>query len=221
MCTLANLGTRLLPSEELIDNLCNIVVDGELVYIENFDHDIKCWRSFPLKHTLLSSTPPSLLITECNGLNATNEVAQRRIEHKIFKRVAVCRAYKLDTALGDGARGKGFLLGTDFIDDHNLRHVVFNGFYHDGMLKLRSLYLHPACATDGWMRDVAITGNFVGCIHDNHTAAKLIGDDACGLPKLSGFTHAGASEEEDRLSAFYDVPDDVDCSVDTSANATC
>jgi hypothetical protein len=71
------------------------------------------------------------------------------------------------------------------------------------------------------MRDVAITGNFVGCIHNNHTAAKLIGDDACSLPKLSGFSHARASEEEDGLSAFDDVPDDVDCSVDTSADATC
>jgi hypothetical protein len=87
------------------------------------------------------------------------------------------------------------------------------------MLKLRSLYLHPACASDGWMRDVAIAGDFVGCIDDHHAAAKLIGNDACSLSKLSGFANAGATKEEDGLSAFDDIPDDVNRSVDTSANA--
>ena len=219
LCTLAYLRTRLLTSEELIDNLSDIVVDGELVYIENFDNDIKGRRGFPLKHTLLCSTPPSLFITECNGLDAADQVTERRIEHQVFKRIAVSCTNELDTAFSDGSRGKGFLLGTDFIDDHNLRHVVFNGFNHDGMLKLRSLYLHPACASDGWMRDVAIASDFVGCIHDDHSAAKLIGDDTCSLPKLGGFTNAWATKEEDGLSAFDDIPDDVNRSVDTSANA--
>jgi hypothetical protein len=219
LCALANLRTGLLPTEELIDNLSDIVVDSELVYIENFDNDIKCRRSFPLEHTLLGSTPPSLFITECNGLDAADQVTERRVEHQIFKRIAMSCTNKLYTAFSDGSRGKGFLLGTDFIDDHNLGHVVFNGFNHDGMLKLRSLYLHPACASDGWMWDVAISGDFVGCIHDDHPAAKLIGDDARSLPKLSGFTNAWATKEEDGLSAFDNIPDDVNRSVDASANA--
>ena len=196
-------------------------MDGELVYIENFDNDIECRWSFPLENTLLCSTPPSLFITECNGLDAADQVTERRIEHQVFQRVAVRRANQLDTALSDSTRCKGFLLGTNFIDDHNLRHVVFNSFYHHGMLKLRSLYLHPAGASDSGMRHVAITGDFVGCIHDDHAASKLIGDDTCSLPKLGGFTNAWATKEEDGLSAFDDVPDDVDGSVDASPNAAC
>jgi hypothetical protein len=43
-------------------------------------------------------------------------------------------ANKLHTALGDGSCGEGFLFGTDFIDNHYLGHVVFDGFNHNGML---------------------------------------------------------------------------------------
>lgn len=52
------------------------------------------------------------------------------------------RPDELHAAFGDGARRHGFEFGADFVNDDDLRHVVFHGFYHYGVLFVGGCHLH-------------------------------------------------------------------------------
>jgi hypothetical protein len=75
--------------------------------------------------------------------------------------LAVSGSDQRDAALGDRTRCQRLGFGTDFIDDDDLRHVVFNRFDHHRMLVSGIRDLHPSSEPNARMWNVAIAGNFV------------------------------------------------------------
>ncbi len=121
-------------------------------------------------------------------------------------------------ALGDRARRFGLGLGADFIDDDDLRHVVFNRFDHHRMLQCRVGDLHAACRADARMRDVAVARNLVRGIYDHHALA-IFGKHPRAFTQHRRLAHARRPQQTDRFTAAQDVEQNVDRAVHRSADA--
>ena len=129
------------------------------------------------------------------------------------------RADELNAAFGDGASSLCFEFRADLVDDDDFGHVIFDRFDHHRVLERGGGHLHPACAADRGVRDVAVAGDFVGRVDDDDAFAGVIGKDASDFAEHGGLADAGATEEEDALAAGNEVFDDADGAVDGAAHA--
>lgn len=218
-CQLTDFGRRLPAPKEGVDGLGNIFMQGNTVPCLDLNDRIKRGGRLAFEDGLLGAAATGLFVAESDRLNAADEVREGRVQHEVFECVAMGRADELDTALSDGAGGVRFQLGADFIDDDNFGHVVFDGFDHDGVLKGGRGHLHPAGAADRRVRDVAISGYFVGRVDDDHTLSGIVGKHAGDLTEHGGLADAGPAKEEDALATGDEVFDDTNGAVDRAANA--
>jgi hypothetical protein len=122
----------------------------------------------------------------------------------------VRRADELDAALGDRARGLCLELRPDLVDDDDLGHVVLDRLDHHLVLQRRRPDLHPARLADGRVRDVAVAGDLVRGVDDDHALAEVVGQDARRLAEHGGLADARPAHDEDRLPALDEVADDLD-----------
>ena len=132
-----------------------------------------------------------LFVGERDRLDSADQIGERRVHHQVFECVAVGRADQLNATFGNGPGGHGFEFGADFVDDDHLRHVIFDGFDHDGVLRGGSRNLHSAGASDGRVRNVSVAGNFVAGIDNDDALAEFVGEHAGAFPKQGRFAHAG------------------------------
>src|SRR5579872_3916086 len=92
--------------------------------------DIEGGRSFTLKNALLRMATPRLLVTEGHGLDAADEIGERRVDQQVAERVTVSGGDKLHAKFGDGASGSRFQFGANFINNDDLGHMIFDGLNH-------------------------------------------------------------------------------------------
>ncbi len=127
------------------------------------------------------------------------------------------RADQLHAAFGNGARGGRFQFPPDFVDDDNFGIVVLDRFDHHLMLAIRYGHLHAAGATDCGMRHIAVPANFVRGIHDDH--ALVVRQHARRFPQNGRFADAGRAEQQQILSRFDQVLQNVNRAVDGAPHA--
>ena len=97
--------------------------------------------------------------------------------------------------------------------------MIFDGFDHDGVLKVRPRNLHPAAGSDSRMRDIAITANLIRCVHDDDSFDQFGGKHTRALPKKRGFPHARPAQQKQALSGLDHIAKNVDGSKYRSAHA--
>ena len=156
---------------------------------------------------------------ERHGLDAADQVGQRRVEHQVFERVAVRRADQLHAALGDRARRRGLQLGADLVDDDDLGHVVLDRLDHHRVLHRRRRHLHAPRAADRRVRDVAVAADLVRGVDDDDALAQIVGQHARRLAQHRRLADAGPPQQQDALARLDDVANDVDRAEDGAADA--
>jgi alanyl-tRNA synthetase len=67
----------------------------------------------------------------------------------------------LNATLGDSPCRLGFKLGTNFINNNHLGHVIFYRFNHHRVLQSRSGYLHSSGVSNSRVRYITIAGDFI------------------------------------------------------------
>src|SRR5581483_9980858 len=210
----ANLRARRHPAQQAVYRLLYVQMDGELVHLHDLDDDIEGRGGFALQHGLLRAAPLGLVVGERDGVDAADEVGERRVHHQVFEAVAVRRADQLHAALGDGARRKRLLLRADLVNHDHFRHVVFDGLDHDAVLLFGRGDLHPAGASDARMRNIAVARDLIAGVYDDDALLQFLGEDAGHFAQLGGLAATGPTEQQDALAALDDVLDDVYGSVD-------
>ena len=65
--------------------------------------------------------------TERDRLDPADQIGQRRVLEQVLEQLPVRGPHELHAALGDRAARERLRLGPDFVDDHDLRHVVLDG----------------------------------------------------------------------------------------------
>src|SRR5207302_9449826 len=123
--------------------------------------------------------------------------------------------------LGDRPGGRGFLLGTDLVDDNDLRHVILDGFDHHGVLQRRSGDLHAPRAADARVRNVAVTRDLVRGVHDDDTLAHFVSEHPRDLSKESRLADAWAAEQQDAAARLDNVADDLHGPVNGTPDPQC
>ena len=194
-------------------------MNRDFIAIDDFDHDIEGRRRLALENRFLGAATSRFFVRQGNRLDAADQVGEGRVHHQVFEFVAVCGADELHASLSDRARRARFELGTDFVDHDDLRHVIFDRFDHDCVLRERRRHLHAPGSSDRGMRNVAIAGDFVAGIDDDHAFAHLIGQHAGAFPQHRRFADARSSEQQDALTGFDQIFDDRDCAEDGTADA--
>src|SRR5438876_7811266 len=193
-----------------IDHLGQWLMDGQTIAVVNFnEHVERRWR-LAFEHRLLRSAAARLLVGERDGLDAPQQIVQGRVDQQVLQRIAVRRRHQLHAPLSDGARRRRLQLGADLVDDDHLWHVVLHRLDHHGVLQGGSADLHPSRATDPRMRDVSISADLIRGIDDYNALLHLVGEHAGALPQHRGLADPGATQEQDALSAYDHVLDDVD-----------
>ena len=196
--------------QPLVDHFGHFIVDGQAVPAVNFHHHIESRRPLAFQHALLRAAVARLLVAQGNRLNAADEVGQGGVHNEVIQGVAVGGGDQLDAALGDGAGGGGLALGAHFVDDDDLRHMVFHRLDHHAVLLRRGGNLHPAGAADGRVRHIAIAGDFVGGVDDDDALMGFHRQHAGHFPQHGGFAHAGAAQQQQILAGEGQIFDELD-----------
>ena len=160
-----------------------------------------------------------LIVTERDGLDAADEVGQRRVHDQVLERVAVRRGDELDAAFGDRSRGGSLEVGTDFVDDDYLGHVVLDGLDHHLVLQLRGGDLHSPRAANAGMGDIAVAGDLVRRVDDDDALVHFVREEAGDLAQHRRLADAGPAEEQDALPFAHKVFDDADGAENGAADA--
>ncbi len=190
------------------------MIDRDALVGLDLDEYLERRRRLPLEHRLLRAATPRLLVGERDRLDPADEVGERGAEHEVLKGVAVRGREELYAALGDGAGGRGLLLGADLVDDHDLGHVVLDGLDHPRALQRGRLHLHAPRASDARVRDVAVPRDLVRGVHHDDPLAEIVRQHARDLAQHRGLAHAGPAEEQHAAPGFDDVAEDLDGAVD-------
>src|SRR5437867_224236 len=207
------------PQENGIDHLRHVVVDRDALVRLDLDQHLERRWSLTFEHRLLRTAAPRFFVGERDGLDPADEVRQGRVEHEVFQSVAMRGRDQLHATLGDRARGGGFLLGPDLVDDHDLGHVVLDRLDHDRMLEGRRRHLHAPRAADAGMWDVAVASDLVRGVDDDDALREVIGEDARDFAQHRRLADAGPTEKQDAPPRLDDVADDLDGPVDGAADA--
>ncbi len=210
----AQLGRDGVPAQQRIDRVGDVAVDRHAVTILDLDDHVEGGRRLALQHALLRPAAAGLVIAQRHALDPADEVGQGRVQHEVVEVVAVGRADQLDTALGDGPGGLRLQLGPDLVDDDDLGHVVLDRLDHHLVLHRWRADLHPAGLADRGMRDVAVAGDLVRRVHDDHALAEVVGEHPCGLAQHRRLADARPAHDQRRLPGLHEVRDDVDRPVD-------
>jgi len=96
--------------------------------------------------------------------------------------------------------------------------MIFNSFYHDRVLKFRGRHLHSSRATDGWVGDITVSGNFVRCIYHYHALFEFLAKHASDLAKLCGLPNSRPSEQENASTGFHYITNYVNSAIDRSSD---
>ena len=136
-------------------------MDGEPIAVMDLDEDVERRRRLALEDGLLGTTASGLFIRKGHGLDAAQQVVERRVDEQVFQRVAVRGRNELDAALGDGARRNRFELYANLVDDDDLRHVVLDRLDHHRVLQCWCTNLHAPRAPDPRVGDVPVAANFI------------------------------------------------------------
>src|SRR4030042_849587 len=128
-------------------------------------------------------------------------------------------ADELDAALGDGPGGFSFQAGAYFVDNDDLGHVVFHGFYHNCMLHGRCRHLQPPGMAYGGMWYVTVAGDFIGGVDDDDALFEVVGHDSSHLAQHCCLADAGSAEEEHTFARLNEVVYDFHRAEHSSADA--
>jgi hypothetical protein len=153
-------------------------------------------------------------------VNPAKQIRESGIHQEVVERIAVRRRNQLHAALSNGSRRLRFGLRPDFIDHDNFGHVVFNRLDHHGMLQIGSWNLHPPARADAWMRNIAITADFVGSIDNNHTLDHFSGQDASGFAEKRGLSDSRTTQQQQALSGFDNISQDIHGAEHSAAHST-
>ena len=194
------------------------MVDRKLIHFHDLDDDFERRRCFALQDCLLGSALLRFLVGKRHGLYAPDEIRKGRVHQQVFQRIAVRRADQLNAALRDGPGGKSFLLDTNLIDDNDFRHMVFDSFDHHRMLQVRLDHLHSAGASNCRMRDVSITGDFIGSVNNNDPLLEFVGKYPCDFAQFGRLATARAAKHQDRFAGFHNVADNIDRAIDSPSD---
>jgi hypothetical protein len=74
-------------------------------------------------------------------------------------------------------------------------------------------------APDAWVRDVAVAGDLVRGVDDQHPLAQLVGQHARSLAQHGGLAHAGPAEHQHALARLKQVADDRDRPMHSAAHS--
>jgi hypothetical protein len=160
--------------EHRVHGTGDIAVHGYPMPALDLDQNVKRGWGAPLQDGFLSAPTSGFFIRQRDGFNSADQIRQCRIDHEVFKLIAVCGRDKLNSAFGYCPCGLGFELRTDLVDYDHLGHVILDRLYHQGMLLCRCGYLHAPRPTYCGMRNVAVSSDFVRCIDDYYSLVEVI-----------------------------------------------
>jgi hypothetical protein len=132
----------------------------------------------------------------------------------------VNRRYELHASLCDSPGGEGFLRRAYLIDDDDFGHVIFYGFYHDSVLKIRLRHLHTSRTPYAGMRHIAVSGYLVRCVDDDDSLFQIIGQHSRCFAQEGRLSHSGFSHQQRAFARFYYISDYIYGSIDRPTHAT-
>ena len=225
-----NVESTLLPQTNLrpyrpaaqkrVHNRGGVVEYRKLVARPDFDKRVEGRGRLPFENCLLRPAASSFFITQRHRMYSAKKVGQRGIHQKIVERVSMCGGNQLHTPLCNRARRLRFGFGADFVDNDHLGGVILHGFDHHGVLEVRARHLHAAARADARMRNVAIAGDLIGCVDDDHTLAQFRGEHPGAFPQQGRFSDSGTAQQQDTFARFNDVPQHIHGAVDRAPDTT-
>mmetsp|Transcript_591 Transcript_591/g.1697 ORF Transcript_591/g.1697 Transcript_591/m.1697 type:complete len:517 (-) Transcript_591:164-1714(-) len=203
-----HLHERLGPLKQGVHALLHAVGDP-LGPLPHLDQEREGRRALPLLDALLCSPAPGLLVAQGDRSDTADEVSERRVLHQVLDHLAVGRANEHDAPLRDRPASQGLRLGSNLVDDHDLRHVVLHRLHHDVVLLGWVRDLHPPGISYGRVGDVAVPPDLVRGVHDDDPLVELIRQHAGDLPHHRGLSHPRPPQQEHgaRLLRLEQVPD--------------
>ena len=133
----ANFRMDLPTFKKLVDSFADVTVHRDCLPVQDLDADFKSWLIRSFQHCFLRATSARFIVSQSDGLNATNEIYEGGILEQIFQGIAVCGANQHNASFGNRSCCGRFLLSSDFVDHDYFRSVIFDGFNHHGMLGIR------------------------------------------------------------------------------------
>src|SRR6266487_5209155 len=127
--------------------------------------------------------------------------------------------YKLHAAFRNGTRSGSLQFSAYFVNNNNLRHMVLYRFNHYRMLFHSASHLHAARSTNTGMRNISVSGDFVGGIHDDYTFIGFVCENTCYFTQQCGFAHTWATKNQDRLTLFDNISNQGNTAKYRSTNA--
>ena len=164
-------------------------MNRQAIAILNFDQQIERRRGLAFKHGFTRAAPARFFIRKRYGTDPAEQIRERRVHQKIFEGLTVGCTDKRHAALSDRACRPGFHFGSDFIDDDDFGHVIFDRFDHHRVLQPWIGDLHAASQANAGMRNIGIARNFVRRIDDHHAFA-IFGENARALTQHRGLADA-------------------------------
>ena len=107
---------------------------------------------------------------------------------------------QLHASFRDRSTRQSFHLRADFIDNNNLRRVIFHRFDHNLVLFAWIRHLHPSCASNSWVWNVPITTNLVGRVDNHHPFLQIVRQHSRNLANDGCFPNPWFSEKQHRLT---------------------
>jgi hypothetical protein len=96
--------------------------------------------------------------------------------------------------------------------------VVLNRLDHYAVLIGWRWHLHAPGASNRRMRNIAVTGNLIGCVDDHHPLVQLVGKYPSSFSQERRLTHPRATEEQHALAGLDKVAHDCDGAEDSTTN---
>eukprot|EP00955_Chlamydomonas_euryale_P103717 365518-Chlamydomonas_euryale.AAC.2 len=95
--TPSHLSARLPAGQQDVHRLGHVDVHAPLFAPQHFHAHVERGRRRTLKHRLLDTSPPRLLVTQSHRLDAANQIRQRWVLDYVFELIAVRSGYQLHT----------------------------------------------------------------------------------------------------------------------------
>jgi hypothetical protein len=96
--------------------------------------------------------------------------------------------------------------------------MVLDRFDHHAVLICRRWHLHAPGASDRRVRNIAVTGDLIGCVDHHHPLVQLVGKDTSRFPQERRLSHTWPAEKQHALAGLNEVAHDRDRTEHSSAN---